>query len=167
MELSKVERLILANQFRILEKIDPDEARDSQMALEILRNGYTLDYESLVSHFDKEVSEATCREVRDILDLYRALKKALRELPEGTLTEKEATFKGFDGNEETEHYSYVLFLIEVQRKWGESATAELNSHCPMLERYRPMLEQWKRCPKKWDLTAEDIGRILETERRRR
>src|SRR5579883_1589738 len=107
MTLSKVERLILANQFRILEKLDPGgEAGSFQQALEILEHGYTLDYEALVSHFHDEVPEQTCSEVIDILNLYRALTKALRELPEGSLNQNEATFKGFDGNEEGIHYSY-------------------------------------------------------------
>lgn len=164
MELTKVERLILANQFRILEKLDSVEASDSSEAQEILRHGFTLDYESLVSHFSSEVPETTCREVRDILDLYRALKKALRDLPAGTLKPEDADFKGFDGNEEGDHYGYVLFLIETQGKWTESKSSDLNSHWPMLERYRAMLDSWHQCSSKWELTAGDVSRILAAEK---
>src|ERR1700683_906737 len=99
MELTKLERLILANQFRILEHVDPDEASRCHEACEILENGYTLEYKSLVSNFDDDVPEATCSEVIDILDMYRALKKAFRELPDGSVNPSDVEFRGFDGNE--------------------------------------------------------------------
>jgi len=72
----------------------------------------------------------------------------------------EINFKGFDGNEESEHHAYARFLIETQGKWEESKDAELNSHWPMLEQYHPRVERWKQSTKKWDLTAEDVARIL-------
>jgi hypothetical protein len=161
MELTKVERLILTNQYRILEKLDPNQVRYYKEAREILEGGFTLSYNELASNIDQEMSEAKCHEVRDVLDLYRALKKALRELPEGSLAPEDATFKGFDGNEESEHYAYARFLIETQGKWEESKDADLNSRGPMLEQYRPMVEGWKQSTKKWDLTAEDVARILD------
>jgi uncharacterized protein len=163
MELTKLERLILTNQFRILEKLDPNSARQSQSACEILRHGYSLEYDTLAAFCSDEISRATCEEVRDILDLYRALKKALRELPAGSLTPEDATFKGFDGNEESEHFGYTLFLIETLGKWGESKTSEPNSHSPMIHRYRPMVERWKKCSDKWDLTVTDVTGILDSQ----
>jgi uncharacterized protein YfbU (UPF0304 family) len=160
MELTKVERLILFNQYRILEKIDPDEARASEEACEILASGYTLEYETLASHIDKEVSDDKCREVRDILDMYRALKIARRDLPAGTVSDADATFPGFDGNEETEHFAYATFVMEKQNKWVESKQDPRNSHWPVLSRYRMMLKSWKESPRKWELTPEDTARIL-------
>jgi uncharacterized protein YfbU (UPF0304 family) len=160
MELTKFERLILRNQFRILEKLDPNSARQSQAACDILQHGYSLEYDTLAAFSSDDVPRATCEEVRDILDLYRALKKALKELPVGSLTPEDATFKGFDGNEEGEHFGYAVFLIETQGKWGESKTSELNSHSPMLHKYRPMVERWKKCSNKWDLTVADVTSIL-------
>jgi len=164
MKLTKIERLILANQYRILEKLYPEEARDSREAFEILQSGYTLEYDSLPPHLDSEVSEETCREVKDVLDMYRMLKNAIRDLPPGGVAPSDdAEFQGFDGNEETEHYSYALFLIETQGKWAESKNAELNSHTPMLERYRSMLGRWKHRNDRFNLTAEDVAHILGNE----
>jgi len=160
MELTKVERLILFNQYRILGKLDPDEASASEEACEILESGYTLEYETLASHIDRDMSEVKCREVRDILDMYRALKAAQRDLPAGTLANGDATFLGFDGNNETEHFAYATFLMEVQDKWAESKQDPRNSHWPLLSRYRTMLQAWKESASRWDLTPEDVARIL-------
>jgi hypothetical protein len=161
MKLTTVERLTLLNQYRILEKVDPDNASVYKEATEILRSGYTLEYWSaLMNGIDPdEMSEDDCREVIDILSLYRALKKALRDLPEGTLAAKDAEFPGFDGNEESKHFAYTKFLIEDQHKFGESQA--LNSHWPgNLQRYRARVAAWKESADKWELTAEDVKRIL-------
>jgi len=166
MELTKIERLILFNQYRILGKLDPDDARASDEACKILESGYTLEYETLASHIDTEVSEEQCREVRDVLDMYRALKIAYRDLPAGTLTAGDATFLGFDGNEETEQFAYATFLIEMQDKWGESKQDPRNSHWPVLSRYRTMLRSWKESANKWELTPVDTARILSPKDRR-
>jgi uncharacterized protein YfbU (UPF0304 family) len=159
MKPTTFERLSLLNQYRILEKIDPDNVSYKQ-ACEILESGYTLEYgvELFTGVDPDEMSEDDCREVRDILDLYRALKKAHRELPEGTLTAKDAEFPGFDGNEESKHFAYARFLIEGQHKWGESKAE--NSHWPHLGEYRAMVAEWKKSAKKWELAAEDVKRIL-------
>jgi uncharacterized protein len=139
MKLTTVERLTLLNQYRILEKVDPPNASVYRQACEILESGYTLEYgiELLTGIDPDEMSEDECREVRDILDLYRALKKALQNLPAGTLTAKDAEFPGFDGNEESKQYAYTKFVIEDQHKWGESKA--LNSHWPHLQKYRVYL----------------------------
>jgi uncharacterized protein YfbU (UPF0304 family) len=160
MKLTKVERLTLLNQYRILEKVDPDNASFYGQVCEILRSGYTLDYglELMTGVDPDEMSEDECHEVRDILDLYRALKKAHRELPEGTISSKDAEFPGFDGNEESKHFAYARFLIEDQNKWGESKA--VNSHWPHLGKYRAMVAEWKESAQKWELTAEDVKRIL-------
>jgi uncharacterized protein YfbU (UPF0304 family) len=159
MILTKVERLILYNQFRILEKLDPDSARYSQQACDILQGGYTLEYDSLVQ-MGNEVPEDTSREVVEILQMYRDLKNASLRLPAGSFDGKQADFKGFDGNEEGEHHAYATFMIEDQGKWMESKGLDLNSHWPMLDRYRPMLEAWKQSSEKHKLTVQDVTRIL-------
>ena len=161
MKLTTVERLTLLNQYRILEKVDPDNASFYKQACEILESGYTLNYglELLTGLDPDEMSEDDCSEVRDILELHRALKNAFRDLPEGTLTAEDAEFAGFDGNEETKQFAYTTFLIEHQHKWGEFQA--LNSHWPgNLRKYRAMVAAWKESANKCKLTAEDVKRIL-------
>ena len=48
-------------------------------------------------------------------------------------------FRGFDGNNEGEHLSIALFLIEEMNRFSKFKGRELNSHSPTLERYRRML----------------------------
>jgi uncharacterized protein YfbU (UPF0304 family) len=158
--IDKIRTPYLLNQYRILAKLEPDDSRNSEEACEILRNGYTLEYEKLGSYVDPAVSEGQCREVKDILDMYRALKIACRDLPEGTFGKGDSVFPGFHGNNEPEYFAYATFLIDTQNKWPESKPDPRNSHRPMLARYRSMLESWEESANKWELTAEDTARIL-------
>ena len=160
MKLTPFERLSLLNQFRILEQVDLNNASSHRQACEILERGYTIEYGfTILQGVDgDEVSEQDCKEVRDVLDMYRALKAALRDLPTGTLSENDATFSGFDGNDETKHYAYARFLIEDQKKWPESQA--LNSHTTMLGKYRRMLAEWATCSEKGHLTANEVNGIL-------
>lgn len=45
------------------------------------------------------------------------------------------TFRGFDGNNETEHMSIARFLIEKMDRFQSFAGRPLNSHAPMIGRY--------------------------------
>jgi uncharacterized protein YfbU (UPF0304 family) len=155
------ERLILRNQYWILAALNPDEARYYEQAATVIESGYTLDYKGLVEQFSEEISVESCREVRDILDMYRALGNARTEI--GTLADLPAdafTFQGLDGNEEGGQYGYVTFLVEDQGRWAESNTGGLNSHMPMLDRYRRMLDEWQRSASKFDLNDADVRRIV-------
>jgi hypothetical protein len=152
MNLTKSERLILFNQYQILEKLDPENAKDYANAAEIVSSGYTRLYgQELAKMLDTETPPETCEEVTEILDMYRALN-----------TVKHEVFPGFDGNNESEHYSYARFMIEDLGRWNEFKKDDLNSHMGMLYKYRLMLAAWKASPKKHELTPEDCKRILET-----
>ena len=115
-----------------------------------MSSGYTRLYEGELAKFiDSEVSEEICKEVIDILDMYRLLHAA-------------AGLKsaGFDGNEETDHYAYAGFTIEDMGRWSEFAKCDLNSHTEMLPRYRKMLEPWEHSPNRYNLTKADAESII-------
>lgn len=161
MKLTSAERLILYNQFRILQHVVDDiEARDCEQACEILQSGYTLEYPSLIQ-MNEELPEELACEVKNILDMHRALRNSVQGSSETTT---DVSFKGFDGNEEGAHHNYALFLIETQGRWTESKIPDLNSHWPLLPRYRAMLAVWQGVADKWKLTAEDLRRILDAGR---
>ena len=161
MELTKLERLILANQYRILEKLDKVEADTYRQNATILESGYTRLYDGLFSGYDEDLSLEECEEVVDVLSMYRALRVAQRDLPNGGgATVADITFRGFDGNEESKQYAYTLFMVEDQRKWGELAGVDLNSHAPMLDRYRPMVQRWKSVERPYELTEAELAMIL-------
>lgn len=176
MQLSLETRWILANQYRLLEESASEATRDDyRNAVTILENGYELEYETLIPAFTGPMSEQECLEVYDILEMHSDLHFAHQKLGEGSGVDKDVRFPGFDGNEEARTLSYARFLIERLGKWEELAPAlgfGLNSHTPMLDRYRRMLMVWRQCRSDRDqehaldpggspLTAEEIKRIVE------
>jgi uncharacterized protein len=167
MELSREQRWILANQYRILEKLYPEEAEYHARAREVLENGYELNYDWIAPQIaERTMSADACKEVLDILDMFRALERSydqLREQP-ADIEEHAVRFHGFDGNHETDQLSYASFLIEKDGKWQELGDHgdHLNSHAPLLGSYRRMFNVWQELPteRRSDLSADDIRRIV-------
>jgi hypothetical protein len=156
MNLSKVEKLLLANQYEILKRMDPSQERDCDLMLECLYDGYDDDFEQLIPHFDERLDPSVQHNVRQILQMFRALHP-------GHGLEPSAIFVGFDGNEETEYYAYALFLIEKRDLWRESKRDDLdyNTHTPVLQDYLAMLERWQATGDSFNLTAEQVNDIVE------
>ncbi len=164
MTLTKTERLILINQYRALAVMNPKEEKHYAEACEILENGYALEYTVLFQPISDELTEDECREVYDILDMYRALKAGYDKLDDKTGIDGRISFGGFDQNEETARYEYVRFLIVDQGRWEESNIPDLNSHWPMLESYRKMLREWHNSTDRMALTRDDVGRIISAQK---
>jgi uncharacterized protein YfbU (UPF0304 family) len=161
MDLTKKERLLLANQFRILKLLNPNDAKYYDEARKILEEGYSLEYEHLMSGFFDGLTTDQCREVLDILDMHRALKRAYDDLPDKSgIDQTHLKFNGFDGNNETAQMGYARFLIHDQGRWNEFAHGDLNSHYPTMVRYRRMLREWKDSEEVHDLKKNDIVRII-------
>lgn len=156
--LTVKDRMILANQYRILEKVDPDNAESYHRAVKILEQGYELDYESIDGLIDRNtVSVEKCREVYDILDMYLRLGDSYNKLGDKTGIEaRDIQFPGFDGNNEGEYLSYGEFL-HSQRKYEELPMR--NSHLPSLDIYRRMLEAFQQFKNK-PLAKADIQTII-------
>jgi len=157
MNLTKTERLILANQYRILEILVPVEADDYRQKHDIVRQGYAGHYSQLDQWFYEEMSVERCSEIRQILDMFRALTNARTRGLE--VSGDKLAFVGFDGNDEGEEFGYVTFLVETLHRWDELKTSDLNSHWPMLPRYRAMVSAWEASGEKFELTQQDIDRI--------
>lgn len=165
MELSKLDRWMLSNQFKILEKLYPDEAADYARAREVVEMGYELNYDWLCPHIIEAphtVSAETSHEVIDILDMYSHLLFAFEKLGTGSGVDKnQIKFPGFSGNDEGGHWSYALFMYEKEGKFSRLDKGDrLNSHFPMLPRYRAMLEEWEKSADKYELSKDDILRII-------
>ncbi len=164
MQLSRTERWILANQYRILEKLsrDKEEAQAYSEGREALEWGYELHYPSLAEHILEEtLSCEECAEVKDILFMYSTLQAASEVIAEVSLIDEELlVFPGFLANTETRQWIYARY--RCGRAAGTKLRArseDLQSFVPMLDRYRKMLREWKKAdPGK--LTREDVNRIL-------
>ncbi len=162
MKLSRLERLMLSNQYRILEKLYPDEADGYEKARLVLERGYTLHYSWQMDHIEDEIAEGDCREVLDILEMYRVLTDSYNNLEDKSgLDETKVRFPGFDGNNEAALLGYVRYLIRTDGRYEELDRPEgFNSHVPMLQRYRLMLDKWKGGGQKQSLSKNSILDIL-------
>ena len=151
MKLSRVERWMLSNQYRVLGLLDPKEAEGYAQLREALERGFEAEYESACEHVctDKNgLTEAECAEVRNIIVMFQQLKRTDGQLSQSDrdgVSHRAIKFLGFDGNHESTRLAYVRYLL---RKWEQpelgTGTDGLNSHCPMLETYRLMLVEWNR-----------------------
>ncbi len=165
MDLSIKDRLIIANQLKILEKLYPDEAKDYANHRKAIEQGYKLHYSWLAEGFYGEMSESESEEVIEILNMYRAITFSYQraEDKEG-LDESEIKFRGFDGNDEGKQFAYALYFIVDLGRFTELTGGEeypdLNSGWPSLEKYRQMLETWKQYEDKHSLTIAQIKELL-------
>lgn len=169
MELSKKERLILYNQYEILKSLNPEEAEIYEVDQEILINGFRQNYNDLVDGFMEETPEEVSQFVIDVLQMYRSLNISYKEL--GKEDKKkidlyDISFKGFDGNEETDYYMYADFYINKLGRFEELKESEhfdTNYHASTIEHYKKMLDLWKEVKEgRYDqLTLSNMLYILE------
>jgi len=166
--LSVAQRGQLVNQFRILEKLDPDNATEYQEKAEILANGYTIQYGEVFSEIDEEMDIAECKYVYDVLNLFRVLIQSYEALEDKQgLTLDDVRFKGFDGNNESKRFAFARHL-QKQGRWTETLTGGLNSHSistkslypRMLAKYKPIEEELSNRLGDWVLTAAQIQQII-------
>jgi uncharacterized protein YfbU (UPF0304 family) len=168
MELTRVERTILANQLLILEKLNPEWSSQYEPIREALERGWTLHYEDAVRHVDRdELSPAACQQVVDILDMYRAITFALAKIDPDDELQKHyyARFDGFDGNNETRQVAYARYYVHKLDRFKElleRTDDDFNSHSPALATYRQMLSVWQALPseRRYRLARVDLELVL-------
>ena len=167
MEITKRDRLILINQYRILASLNKNEADHYEELISILENGYAIFYSQLDEWISDEMPEDEGRFVLEVLDLYRAIEDVKRASKDNRLlAHRYSFFRGFDGNNETDHMSFCRFLIEKQGKYQEQKqyllkNDNLNSHMPMIEKYSRMLDEAKSLPDKWSMNADEALRVMD------
>jgi uncharacterized protein YfbU (UPF0304 family) len=167
--LSNLERLQLVNQYRILEKIDPENADHWAECIKILREGYTMFYGTVFDPVWDELSYEDCRYVMNVLDMHDVLRRSFDKLDDKSgIAEHDVEFWGFSGNEESHLLCFAGYLKETG-KWETllKDKKELDSHLPTTWRYRPMLEKWESIggiERRHSLTKDDIKAIIEEPR---
>ncbi|HWQ98914.1 MAG TPA: YfbU family protein [Clostridia bacterium] len=150
MELTKVERLILHNQYEIMKLLDKSAGNKEfcENAQTILEYGYSRNYDEFSEFFaDEELSQEKMDLVFDALDLYRCLRNSYEKLSPADkvqLDSKKLEFRGFDGNYESEYLCYANFVINDLGRYAESKREDYNTHAPMVPRYVEMLARWIR-----------------------
>lgn len=166
MKLTEAQRWILINQYEIMAKRDPKDKKHCEDAIEALQSGYELHYREFANMpLDEDpITPEECREVIDILSMYRAITFSYRDLEDKTgITESDVEFDGFDGNEEGKLYSYTQWFLN----WGHGRFQELskaddcNSHTQMLETYRAMFAAWEEMGKPQRMTKQHLQRLID------
>jgi uncharacterized protein len=171
MEMDKVQRLMLVNQYRILALLDPEQADYYNRAATVIESGYQITLTDPFRHLSDPMSEDDCRLVYRILTMYTTLQQSYEALEDKAgLEPSDVVFRGFDGNNEGEYLGYARFLMEQEDKYGHLKLVgkSLNSHAPVLPGYRRMVAVWEPMQKALkvdgELTAEQIRTILDARR---
>jgi len=147
-KLTKFERLILINQYKILAnqaKIMKDMSlreagEDAYVTL--LRNGFPFEINSLFCPINEYMDKDKCECICNILNLYDTLAYNYNTLNSEELAQIEKPiFYGFDRFDECDAYQYALYLKNNEYYpniyWGKDAP---NSRIPMLNKYIEELE---------------------------
>lgn len=169
-KLSKIERLMLSNQYRILEALHPDDADYYKNTRTALEEGFELHYNEIFQGFaENELTTDECREVLDILDMYRAITFSSNKLNAEDINEIDSfylKFEGFDLNDEYEGKRVIYaryFINDLDRfqelKYGNSY-ADCNSHDERMPKYRAMLKVWSSFSDKYNLNKDQIKELL-------
>lgn len=164
--LSKIERLILSNQYRILEGLYPEDAEQYQENRKAIEEGFELHYEDCFSVLSEDtLTSEECREVIDILSMYRAITFSNKETYK--IENYNLKFRGFDLNDEYEskRVMYARYFINDLDRFEElkygNIYADCNSHSLMMDKYRKMLEVWKELGCKYELSKSEIQAIVQ------
>ncbi len=167
LKLTYKERLQYSFQLKILEALYPNEASYYGNLRKAIEEGYTLNYSDISGFIsEEELSINNCREVLDILDMYRSIIfsyiKLVNEKKNVNLTKDNVKFPGFDGNEETKLLLYTTYYLDDLNRYSEIkefSNGYYNSHTQMIDKYRKMLSCWKQKNKKI-MTEEEILSLL-------
>ena len=170
--LSLIERWLLYNQYEIIKSLERN--KDGQKIFEnevqqVLQLGYEFEYGSIMPLFEKGISHNDCKEVIDILNTFLAIERAkigfegeASPIDVSDLEEWRISFRGFDGNFESEQYVYAKYLFNREDlELIVPKHKDLNSGSPMMHQYRRMIRVWRMCENKVRLFREDIVRIAE------
>lgn len=160
-KLTPLERLMLANQYRILTKVDPEYATFYRLdeKIDILEGGYEGQYGFVLGSFpENSLSPDDCRLVQDVL----AMSSIIMDL-KGTSNVDFGDFEQveFDANNEGDFLSYAEFLLKYNGSGFPGVTGVVNAHHSTLPMHRARVAEWKKLGKQpGELTEADVAKII-------
>lgn len=166
MKLSKKDRVLLINQYKLLAALYKEEEAHYRELIGILENGYEIFYSMIDEWISDDMPTDEGKFVLNILDLYRVIDDLKRSSKNQELADHPYSFfRGFDGNHETEYMGFCRFLIDEQGKFQEQQqyflkNDHLNSHMLMIDKYKRMLGVAENISDVWKMTVEDALSIL-------
>lgn len=142
-DLSLKDRLMLANQYRILELLDQEHAGQHAMHRQVLTGAMETHYVTLLDDFSNDLNIDVSREVMDILAMFSRLHLSHDHLGGvASVDAQEIEFSGFHPELESEMLSFAQFYVRKlgRHQWlSEVGDGALESAVPMLDIYRRML----------------------------
>jgi uncharacterized protein YfbU (UPF0304 family) len=168
MKMTDVERITLIRFHEILSVLKPKEAKEHQLAVQLLREGFHEDlYEAECASFLSDPFPAKDQKlVYEILDLHAALArsyKALEKKDKKAIDKDRLRFPGFDGATEAAHQAFAKFVIKKQGRWSDlDHKGDFDAQAPMLAHYGRMLSEARKLKSdRLNFTVEELKRILD------
>lgn len=170
--MDDINRLILINQYEILQRLNPEEGNYYSEKIEVLQGGYELHYDELFAELDEPLPKTDSLFVLDVLNMYRDINYSKSNMLDNNEIEDLITeFRGFDFNSgyEGKLGSYARFFIEKLDRFPEliedSLFESFNSHREMYPQYKIYLEKYRRIKSSdeyefGNLTIEQLQEIL-------
>jgi hypothetical protein len=169
MKLSRTERWVLANQYRIMAALYPDQGATYRSYAEALERGYANAIDRFSAHVVRDdTSHKESDEVDEILDLFYALQRSFRTMedPYG-IDDWRLHFPGFDRKTEEDYLGYAHFSLSHEGRYPNLTSAPtLDTGRPMLRDYRRMVEEWKKRGGSNQLDREDVVAILDAQKQK-
>lgn len=163
-DLTLKDRLLLSNQYRILELLDKDRAAEHEEHRAVLTRAQETHYVTLLEDFSKALNLEVVGEVMDILAMFTRLRMSYDHLGGKTsIADEGMEFGGFHPEFESEMLSYAQFYMQKlgRHRWLRSDDGKgIESHVPMLDVYRRMLSAWKSIGMSKVLTEAEISEII-------
>jgi len=166
LKLTKQERLILANQNRILALLNEDNPDTYNYNAEIAERGYEGLYHELFSNLGEGVSHEVCEETHEILTMYRVINGGISGLTNeqsDSIDLEKIKFEGFDANND-DHYRLMEFMIEEGGLYKELKEMYRNSHNSWtISKYRKLLGYYNQVKKasNYTLDFENLKAMVE------
>ena len=169
-KLTALDRLVLSNQYRILEALYPDKAESLAIRREAIENGYEMLYKwdmEYICDGEEILTREESLEVWDTLDMFHALRISAKQLDilDWLSEQGNSTFQGYDGNNETKFMAFAAFTIQRLNRFQYLDLSDdeyLSSHSPMRPIYNKMLKIWKPVlsSNRFELSKEEIENII-------
>lgn len=171
--LTTVDRLKLANQYKILEKLDPENAEAYAELRRILEEGISIFYENVFEYISPEIGLQTCNFVKDVVEMFLDLQRSFKKLHDRSgLDDRDILFYGFYIVEEERRFFDFLKMKggEPEQIWEAGLKilrvapgSDLGIH---RTHYEEMLNRWNEIKakyavkEKWNFTNDEIKAII-------
>lgn len=177
MKLSDGEKLIILMLSELYEKlgvegeIEPDFIKSAIFGNQLW--GLKWKYSGIP--FEESEDPEVVKEVIDILDMWSFIEYAYSHLTEEEKKQlevdaapfgKDPTFRGFDGNNESEYMGTAMFFVNELGRFQEFKGRDFNSHMQSVELYNRMLEAFEPIRKTLTnkpMNLEDLTKILKAQ----